>query len=221
MLTYATTSNILIFPPVLRGKSLVFPSATESSYVTLQPVAFDHLSAFTLCMRIASEQRRSYSLFSYATSGSDNELLLWRNEDATFSVYLSGKIFPFVLPDITALMRHLCVSWVSTSGRIAIWLDGVRSLRHVGHQGGQLRGGGTMILGQEQDKVGGKFDVKQCFVGEVTDVNMWDRVLSPTEIRAISQGGCHQAGGNIIDWATVGHEAAGTVSFRDNEDCTI
>ena len=51
---------------------------------------------------------------------------------------------------------------------------------------GHFPGGGVWIIGQEQDKVGGGFDVPQAFGGELTEVNVWDRVLSPAEINNLA-----------------------------------
>ncbi|XP_060708557.1 C-reactive protein-like [Hemiscyllium ocellatum] len=204
----------------LLGKSLVFSNQIDSIYVKLLPNEFSQLSAFTLCLRAASEAKRGYSLLSYATATKDNELLLWHNEDTRLSLYFGSNIFYFALPETDALLRHICVSWESSTGFITFWLNGVRSLRKVGNSGGVVRGGGTFILGQEQDQVEGKFDSKQSFVGELTDVHLWDHVLSANDIKALSQG-CHSAGGNIINWDTVPYESRGNVNVEDNHDCSF
>ncbi|XP_048379948.1 mucosal pentraxin-like isoform X3 [Stegostoma tigrinum] len=204
----------------LSGKSLVFSSQTDSIYVKLLPAEFSHLSAFTLCLRAASEAKRGYSLLSYATASTDNELLLWHNENTKLSLYFGSDIFHFALPETDALLRHICVSWDSPTGIITFWFNGVRSLRKVGNKGGIVRSGGTFILGQEQDQVGGKFDSKQSFVGELTDVHLWDHVLSANSIKALSQG-CHSAGGNIISWHTVQYESVGNVKIEANHDCSF
>ena len=47
---------------------------------------------------------------------------------------------------------------------------------------GHFRGGGVWVIGQEQDNVGGGFQAKQAFGGELTELNVWDRVLSTAEI---------------------------------------
>ncbi len=47
----------------------------------------------------------------------------------------------------------------------------------------ELPGDGVLVLGQEQDTVGGKFDATQSVSGEYTQFDLWDRVLQPQEIR--------------------------------------
>ncbi|XP_043539147.1 C-reactive protein-like [Chiloscyllium plagiosum] len=200
------------------GKSLVFQTQTDNSYVKLLPAEFPQLSAFTLCLRAASEAKRGYSLFSYATATKDNELLLWHNENTKLSLRLDTDLLDFDLPELDAQLRHICVTWDSLTGLITFWINGVRSLRKVGHQGGMVGGGGIVILGQEQDQEGGGFDRQQSFVGELTDVNLWDHVLSPTDIKVLNRG-CHRAGGNIINWATVEYESRGIINIQGNKDC--
>ena len=40
---------------------------------------------------------------------------------------------------------------------------------------------GVVILGQEQDSVGGKFDVNQAHHGQIADLHLWDHILAPHE----------------------------------------
>lgn len=40
-------------------------------------------------------------------------------------------------------------------------------------KGGVINSGGTTVIAQDQDEVGGDFELDQAFVGEVTEVNVW------------------------------------------------
>ena len=51
---------------------------------------------------------------------------------------------------------------------------------------GYFSGGGVWIIGQEQDKVGGGFKPDKAFGGELTELNVWDRVLSTAEITKLT-----------------------------------
>ena len=51
---------------------------------------------------------------------------------------------------------------------------------------GHFPGSGVWVIGQEQDEVGGGFDAPQAFNGELTEVNVWDRVLSTAEITKLA-----------------------------------
>lgn len=204
----------------LMQKSVIFPTKTATSFVKLNAANFSDLTAFTVCLRAASEENRNYALFSYATSRSNNELLIWQKANAQLDLYLGSVITGFSLPKMNAWLRHICVSWESQNGEITVWFNGGRSLGKVSSKGGVVKNGGQFFLGQEQDSVGGTFDIEQSFVGEITNVNMWDRVLKSNEIELISQG-CYNIGGNLIDWGSTTFTQGGNVIIKDNNDCTL
>ena len=61
--------------------------------------------------------------------------------------------------------------------------------------------GGTAVLGQDQDSVGGGFQTNQAFgPGQLTEVNMWSWVLSENEIAAQYQD-CHIPQGSVHAWS--------------------
>jgi len=60
-----------------------------------------------------------------------------------------------------------------------------------------IRGGGALVLGQEQDSVGWSFDANQCFIGEMTGVNIWDHVIKEQEIKRMSKS-CLTGVGNVF-----------------------
>lgn len=99
--------------------------------------------------------------------------------------------------------HHICVSWENGSGSWEFYKDG--DLEEEGDSfktGYELRQGGTLVLGQEQDSVGGGFDATQSFQGMLTSVNLWDSVLSGTQIQEMSKScdpNAHYAG-NIYKW---------------------
>ena len=63
-----------------------------------------------------------------------------------------------------------------------------------------IRGAGSLVLGQEQDSEGGSFDASQSFVGEMTGVNFWNRVIDQNEIASMSKS-CRGGEGNVYKWS--------------------
>ena len=61
-------------------------------------------------------------------------------------------------------------------------------------------GGGVFILGQEQDAPGSKFSALESFRGSLTRLNIWDRVLSPSEITE-AMNSCNEMTGSVASWA--------------------
>ena len=63
-----------------------------------------------------------------------------------------------------------------------------------------IRGAGSLVLGQEQDSVAGGFSASQSFVGEMTGVNIWNRVIGHREIASMSKS-CLAGEGNVYKWS--------------------
>ena len=72
-----------------------------------------------------------------------------------------------------------------------------------------IRANGSLVLGQEQD-AGGTFDVNQCFIGEMTGVNIWDHVLKDQEIARMSKS-CLTGVGNVFQWRKFKAHIVGSV----------
>ena len=47
-----------------------------------------------------------------------------------------------------------------------------------------LKASGFLVLGQEKDSIGGGFDRTQTLYGRLASVNMWEKVLSESDIAA-------------------------------------
>ncbi|XP_044037592.1 pentraxin fusion protein-like [Siniperca chuatsi] len=198
-------------------KTLVFPTETSTSYVEMVPMKPLNLAAFTLCMNVATELtgEREIILFAYRTADSD-ELNVWRELDGRLSFYLSGDGVLFRVPQLGALQTHLCVTWDSSSGAAALFMDGKRSLTKIYKKGHAIRPGGKVLLGQDPDSFLGGFDAKQSFVGEIGDVNMWDTVLSDGEIQDMFSGKTLTIG-TVLDWDTAQLKINGAVEVVNRE----
>ena len=74
----------------------------------------------------------------------------------------------------------------------------------VGSGSGMAKGkiiklGGTSVIAQDQDTVGGGFDANQGFVGDVSEVNVWGVELSESDINA-QYHNCHITTGSVNEW---------------------
>ena len=79
-------------------------------------------------------------------------------------------------------------------------------------KGNMIRPGGALVLGQEQDSVGGRFDASQSFIGELTDVNIWDHVIKEQEIKRMSKS-CLTGVGNLFQWPDFKSHIKGSVKI--------
>ncbi|KTF86090.1 hypothetical protein cypCar_00039131 [Cyprinus carpio] len=154
---------------------------------------------------------RETILFAYRTGGYD-ELNVWREKDGRLSFYLSGSGAFFNLPALSTFRTHLCLTWDSETGLSAFWMNGHRSTFQLYRKGHSISPGGTVLLGQDPDNYLGAFEVEQSFVGEITDVHMWDHVLSGSQIKAVySNQEPYVPKGNVFDWNTIKYEINGSV----------
>ena len=79
---------------------------------------------------------------------------------------------------------------------------------------------GILVIGQEQDSFGGRFDSSQSYIGELTDLNMWNRVLSTDEILKLSKS-CHGGMGNVKKWSDFKVGLRGDVRVISPSACEI
>ena len=117
--------------------------------------------------------------------------------------------------------HHVCITWESPNGSWKVYKDGNEQA-----QGSQLKTGykiktnGILTVGQEQDSFGGGFDPTQNYLGELTGLNIWNRVLSLSEILKISKS-CHVGQGNVKKWSDFKVGIRGNVRVISPSACKV
>uniref|UniRef100_A0A6J0SM05 Pentraxin family member n=1 Tax=Pogona vitticeps TaxID=103695 RepID=A0A6J0SM05_9SAUR len=196
----------------LQKKVFVFPTASNNAAVFLKAPLRRPLTSFTVCLRSYTLLTRGYGLFSYATRRNYNEILLYKVNPNEYSLYLGGSTVSFNLPEKQGAesdWEHLCVSWDSATGLVELWVDD-HLLPRVGlKKGYAINPEASIVLGQDQDSFGGGFDINQSLVGEISDVYMWDRVLSADEVNLVWND--HRVDNSLIDWRDLDYETRGYV----------
>ncbi|TFJ97553.1 mitochondrial carrier-like protein 2 [Platysternon megacephalum] len=191
----------------LHGKVFVFPKASATAHVILKPRLEQPLRNVSVCLRFGCDLTRAYSLFSYATKDKDNDFLLFKPKPGELRLYVGGEPVTFKVPERTGTStgwEHVCASWESATGIAELWVNGSPLPRKGLQKGYSVSDQGVLVLGQEQDNPGGGFDMNQSFVGEITDVYMWETLLSPDEVSlAMSNGVLPHL---ILDWRTLSYE---------------
>nr|UMM45330.1 SAP [Macaca mulatta] len=196
----------------LSGKVFVFPRESVTDHVNLITQLEKPLQNFTLCSRAYTDLSRPYSLFSYNTQGKDNELVVYKERVGDYSLYIGRQKVTFKVIEKLPAPVHICVSWESSSGVAEFWINGTPLVKKGLRQGYSVEAHPKIVLGQEQDSYGGKFDKSQSFVGEIGDLYMWNSVLPPEEILSAYQGTPVPA--NILDWRALNYEIKGYVIIK-------
>ncbi|XP_041735522.1 serum amyloid P-component-like isoform X2 [Coregonus clupeaformis] len=204
-------------PQDLAGKMFTFPKESDSDHVRLMPTG-ENYSSVTVCLRYFTDVKRAFSIFSMATPTSPNDFLLFKesNGDMELNVRNVASIFTG-LPGEQNMWMSLCGSWDSVTGLSQVWLNGKPSARKMGYSAGNvLNGKPIIILGQEQDAYGGNFDKGQAFIGHLSDVHMWNYVLSPCEIQHFTSD-LNFIPGNVLNWRSLEYTIDGLVVLENKQ----
>ncbi|CAH2291490.1 neuronal pentraxin-1 [Pelobates cultripes] len=181
---------------------LTFPLRTNYMYAKVKK-SLPEMYAFTVCMWLKSNASPGVGTpFSYAVPGQANELVLIEWGNNPMEILINDKVakLPFVIND--GKWHHICVAWTTRDGVWEAYQDGV--MRGNGENLAPyhpIKHQGVLVLGQEQDTVGGGFDATQAFVGEMAHFNMWDRKLTVGEVYNLATCSNKALTGNVISWA--------------------
>ncbi|MBN3287326.1 NPTX2 protein, partial [Polyodon spathula] len=157
--------------------------------------------AFTVCMWLKSSASPGIGTpFSYGVPGQANEIVLIEWGNNAIELLINDKVAQLPLSVSDGRWHHICITWTTRDGLWEAYQDGEKlgSGENLApwHP---IKPGGVIILGQEQDTVGGRFDATQAFVGEMTQFNIWDRVLKAQDIMSMANCSSNMPG-NVIPW---------------------
>ncbi|XP_077591285.1 neuronal pentraxin-2a [Stigmatopora nigra] len=176
--------------------------------------------AFTVCMWLKSSASPGIGTpFSYGVPGQANEIVLIEWGNNPIELLVNDKVAQLPLSVSDGRWHHICVTWTTRDGFWEAYQDGER----LGTGDNlapwhPIKSGGVIILGQEQDIVGGRFDATQAFVGELSQFNMWDRVLRPVDIVGLANCSAYMPG-NVVPWIDANVEVFGGATKASLEIC--
>ncbi|XP_053132425.1 pentraxin-4 [Hemicordylus capensis] len=176
------------------GAMLVFPNASTENFATFKPGFPTGLLELSLCSWVSTNASYLGTILSYATEENDNKLVLHGRDAAPRNAihFVIGDPAFRELPVgrlLDGRWHHMCVIWSSIQGRYWFYVD--RRLASMGsrfQKGYEIPPRGSLILGQEQDTIGGGFETSEAFVGLLAGFAVWDRALSPGEVSGIATG---------------------------------
>ncbi|KTF76880.1 hypothetical protein cypCar_00043520 [Cyprinus carpio] len=208
---------------ILRGLSFT----SKDGYARVH-ASFPALSAVSVCARLQWDPRHKNvsTVFSYAAPVFVNEFQLRgqidepkRNHErkVRLALLIQGKHHPYKaeLP-IDEDWHQVCVTWRSSDGFWAIYVDGKMGDSGKGETRGNakdIHGDGIFILGQDQDSFGGT--LTEPFFGNLTDLNVWGEALehqNVTEMNTCSQLTNHRAVFRWQDWNLTVHQSVQNLS---------
>lgn len=150
-----------------------------------------------------TDKNKACALLSYANKETDNAFLLF--DPRNLEVNVNGAKVKTGVALNDGKWHHLAVSWeldtevrdvkvdlgmatmkvpqVVTFGKVLVYKDGKAVFSGEIVPGKRIADGGALVLGQEQDRIGGGFSAKQAFKGRMDEVRLWNRVRTADEIK--------------------------------------
>ncbi|XP_070546514.1 neuronal pentraxin-1-like [Ptychodera flava] len=133
-------------------------------------------------------------------------------------IFVKGKSKSTDLKVNDGQWHHVCVTWSSNGGNWMYYDNGAPYTSGSGLQSGKcITGGGSIMLGQEQDSVGGGLDPSQALLGRITGFNLWSRALSGDEVAEVFKD-C-SIGGDVFTWDLSDLTITGDVIRRSDRVC--
>jgi len=165
------------------------------------------LGALTACAHVQWDATSSdpAALFSLAVPTLANALQLRAFAEPGGAVHAALVVRGHHAPFRAAVRadgrwHHVCVTWEQLGGRWSLFADGRRrsGARGLG-AGHPLPPDGILVLGQDQDSLGGGFSARDAFSGNLTDFHLWARALSPGQMHR-ARACAPPPGGLLFRW---------------------
>ncbi|KAG7176563.1 Neuronal pentraxin-2-like 1 [Homarus americanus] len=171
-------------------------------------------SSFTLCYRIYMYRFREEStLISYAVDNTKDNELRMDHRMSGYKVALHSLWAKSSLVTPFRYWSHFCLTVDVASGNWSVFLNGEKhDDGSFPPDFGNLDGGGVLIVGQEQDILGGGFQPEQSFSGEFTELNVWREVIDEDSIRQLSSCGVYVEG-DALGWSRQSWQTLGGVAW--------
>ena len=168
-------------------------NGVTNQYVTLGSGAFQNLGDFSLSMwfRIETLSSDITTLFSGARSGAYNSMLIYLNSSGTsFNTWINNvQTGTFSIGSSVAdgLWHHVVWTRQVSNGEEIVYLDGspLTDARSAASTSNVSLDSGGVIIGQEQDSLGGGFDVNQVFHGWIDELMIYNRLLSQADVNTL------------------------------------
>ncbi|KAG8544509.1 hypothetical protein GDO81_022366 [Engystomops pustulosus] len=200
----------------MREKLFSFPEESNTSYVQIFPDRKGPFTEASVCMRFRSDVTREYSLFSLADPSYPYDFLLYYYPVSSQQIllYVRNTQETFNLQDDNfAEWTSLCVSWRSSG--LVLFING-KTYKDDKTWTTEISADPIIIIGQLQQSYGRGFFKSQSFVGEMTDVNMWDKALTDEDM--MDYFADEEMSGNIIDWKALKFTDFGNVDILPYSD---
>ncbi|XP_031567892.1 neuronal pentraxin-2-like [Actinia tenebrosa] len=202
---------------------LIFPTTRNTTNYAIIDTTIGTLSAFTVSLWLKTTEK-ILAPFSYAVPSQMNAILLIIDETGFLRFLVNNNQLDGQVRSLDDnAWHHVAATWESVTGHAQVFIDGVLTLNKASISlNTNIAAGGKIVLGQDQDTMGGGFDILQSFAGELTHVYLWDTVLSADVIAQMSRV-CKEFPypGHVVGWKDFDGSLHGEVLRRNLSRCKL
>ncbi|NQY87089.1 MAG: LamG domain-containing protein [Colwellia sp.] len=152
-------------------------------YVILDKRVLSGKSDFTVSLWAKTAKKSNQSLVSGASSFRDNELIMWFDNHKVFRPYLKGSSNGGRATESIADNNWHHLVWTRKGSQSCLYRD--KLLQGCVTQSSYALNIQSLLLGQEQNSVGGDFVSSQAFEGLIDEVLIFDKAISTGQISEI------------------------------------
>uniref|UniRef100_A0A3Q3G257 Carbonic anhydrase 6 n=1 Tax=Labrus bergylta TaxID=56723 RepID=A0A3Q3G257_9LABR len=190
-----------LFPLVLR-----FQEKNSGGYALARPNHPMELDSFTICMHLLPQLDGVHTVIAYSSNGKENELAVSIGEDRDareVGLWIGNEFVNLPHNFKSHDWANYCITWSSHMGGAELWINGKVGEQRYLKSGYNVSPGGVFILGM------------------MTDVNVWDYVLTTANIR--DQMSCERNStvvGNVFSWGNSKLSMYGGVQLDSQYRCS-
>jgi MSHA biogenesis protein MshQ len=189
---------------VCNAANLSANSATD--FMSMNVNALDNRTNFSISTWVKTSNTGNQALLSGARAAQFNELIMWFPTNTTFRPVLLGSALggtTITIPSLTAVNPDISavdntwhhVVWTRNGATNCVYVDGALAGCLTGQPTGAVDIE-ALIVGQEQDSVGGGFSNTEDWEGYIDELMVFNGVLTMADIQSIYY---NQLAGNNYD----------------------
>uniref|UniRef100_A0A668W1W2 Pentraxin family member n=1 Tax=Oreochromis aureus TaxID=47969 RepID=A0A668W1W2_OREAU len=158
-------------------------------------------TAVTACFRSITDLSRNHNLFSLSTPSFHNGFLVFKEAgNNVIDIYVRNNRVTFTGQDyMLNTWQSICTTWDSESELVQLWLNGKPSIKKF-----------IVLIPTLCNLYRSRIPMAGDLTSIMSDVHMWNYVLSPCEIQRFVED-LNFTPGNMINWRALEFEATGRV----------
>ena len=175
------TNNTLTIggsPTFSATQGWTFTNGSTSNYMIRNPIT---MPTATLTLEVWCKTTvGGTAIVSYGSTAADNDWLLF--DPSSLSLYTATAAVASGVSITDGNWKQVVRTSNRVTGEEVLYINGSSSYSTTLAAGTMVTSGGSLVLAQEQDSVGGGFDPNQAFGGNIAIVRLYNIILSASQV---------------------------------------